>query len=75
VCAKIEDGLDHGEWQDPWFPPQQISANTNAEWRSESGGDIPLVGSIATGTEGHVKYNIEDGHGSSFFYTLGQSIP
>ena len=65
--TKIENDLDHGEWQDPWFPPQEIFANTVAEWRSESGGDIPLIGSVLTGTEGHVKYKIEDGHNSSLF--------
>jgi hypothetical protein len=64
---KIEDHLDHGEWTNPWRPPQKIFTNTVAEWRSESGGDIPVVGSVGTGTEGNVRYNIDDGHNSSIY--------
>lgn len=49
--AKLEDGLDHGEWTDPWQPPNSIAPGATAEWRSESNG-------IATGTEGHVRYRV-----------------
>jgi len=48
---KLEDGLDHGEWTDPWQPPNLITPGATAEWRSESAG-------IDTGTEGHVRYGI-----------------
>ncbi len=53
-------GLDHGDWTPGgWTPPPSIAPGTTVGWQSESGGDIPIVGSIGTGTEGHVKYGIE----------------
>ena len=51
ALVKLEDGLDHGQWTDPWQPKSIIAANATSEWRSESDG-------IATGTEGHVRYSM-----------------
>ena len=65
--VKVGDHLDHGEWTDPWFPPDTIAAGEVRGWQSESGGDIPILGSIATGTEGWVKYRIEGGNGDEIF--------
>jgi hypothetical protein len=64
---KLEDHLDHGEWTHPWYPPDTIAPGQTLGWQSESGGDIPIVGNIATGTEGWVKYRIEGGHGDELF--------
>ncbi|WP_057176780.1 hypothetical protein [Paraburkholderia caribensis] len=47
--VKIEDGLESGEWTDPWYPPAIIEPHRVGEWRSESDG-------FMTGTEGHVRY-------------------
>ena len=65
--TKLEDDLDHGEWTEPWFPPDTIAPDQTLGWQSESGGDVPILGSIATGTEGHIKYRIEGGHGDVFY--------
>lgn len=46
--------LCHGEWSTQ--PPDTIAPHTSVHWRSQSGGDIPIIGSIATGTEGWVRY-------------------
>lgn len=58
--SKMEDNLPHGEWTDPWFPPDSISANNTTEWRSESDG-------IATGTEGSARYRINNGEDASVY--------
>lgn len=58
--VKIEEGLQHGEWTNPWKPPDLISPNNNTEWRSESDG-------LATGTEGSVKYGINNGEDASVY--------
>jgi hypothetical protein len=55
--TKITDHLCHGVWASP--PPDRIEANSVASWHSRSGGDVPIFGSIATGTEGWVKYKVE----------------
>ena len=48
-----------GEWtSDQWKPPEEIQPNNQGGWQSESGGDIPIIGDIATGTEGWVQYMI-----------------
>jgi hypothetical protein len=44
----------HGNWTDvSWRPPQQIAQKSHGAWQSESAG-------IGTGTEGWVKYQIEN---------------
>lgn len=56
--SRTNHHLCHGEWTSE--PPATIPAHTMGAWRSESGGDIPLIGSIGTGTEGWVKYRVNN---------------
>lgn len=42
-----------GNWTDLWRPPQQIQPKSHGQWQTESAG-------LATGTEGWVKYLIEN---------------
>ncbi len=46
-------GPCHGSWTDLWQPPQEIQPRTQGAWESESSG-------IGTGTQGWVKYLIEN---------------
>ncbi len=50
----LDDGRDHGDWQDPWFPSniKSLKKGENASFRIESAGDIPILGSVGTGAEG-----------------------
>jgi hypothetical protein len=58
--------LCHGKWTAGWQPPPaHIQSKTSGSWQSESGGDIPIIGDIATGTEGWVKYEITAGPASA----------
>ncbi len=57
--TKTADHLEHGIFTDPFSPPPTIIPDQLAEWRAESGGDIPLIGSIGTGTEGSVDYRVD----------------
>src|SRR5436190_7068902 len=57
--VKINDHLDHGVFTDTFAPPPAITSDQLAEWRAESGGDIPVIGSVGTGTEGNVDYRVE----------------
>ncbi len=60
---KTEESLPHGEWGHAGGqrPPQMIPAHAVAEIGSDSSG-------VATGTEGSVRYRIEDGKGSSLYF-------
>lgn len=58
TLTKTREHLDHGEFTNPFQPPQTISPGQKVEWRAESGGDIPIIGSIGTGTEGSVDYEV-----------------
>jgi len=60
--TKIADHLEHGEFTNSSQPPTIILPDQMAEWRAESAGDIPIIGSILTGTEGSVSYQV-DGSG------------
>lgn len=51
---RLAHGLCHGEWITE--PPEEILPDQVGQWGSQSGGDIPLIGSIGTGTEGWVRY-------------------
>jgi hypothetical protein len=57
--TKIDEGLDHGAWTNDNPPPQTVAPHTRIYFEGESDG-------FATGTEGHVKYRIEDGQSSEF---------
>jgi Aegerolysin len=58
--------LSHGIFVAP-FAPQIVTPDGWAEWRSESGGDIPIIGSIATGVQGTLDYTIEDAEANIHF--------
>jgi hypothetical protein len=58
TLAKTSHHLDHGEFTNPFQPPQTIAPDQLADWRAESAGDIPIIGSIGTGTEGSVDYEV-----------------
>src|SRR6266542_5106863 len=58
--VKTEVELPHGEWTDPWQPPDLITPNSDTEWRSESGG-------FFTGTEGSVRFGINNGENASAY--------
>ena len=58
TLALMDSGLDHGVWSDGLNPPAAVAAGATAVWQSESGGDIPIIGNVGTGTEGHVKFSI-----------------
>lgn len=57
--------LCHGKWTQnpPGTIPARVSGTsvTPGTWESRSGGDIPVIGNIATGTEGWVKYTFAPG--------------
>jgi hypothetical protein len=57
--TKIAEHLEHGEFTDPFSPPDTIMPDQFGEWRAESAGDIPIIGSILTGTEGSVDYQVD----------------
>ena len=51
------DNLDHGEWADGSLPSQAAGNSApgqSGHYQAESGGDIPILSSIMTGTEGWV---------------------
>jgi hypothetical protein len=51
----VDDSLAHGEWSEGKGPSQDtntIKPNETREFEARSGGDIPIIGSLATGTEG-----------------------
>jgi hypothetical protein len=49
----MDDHLDHGEWEDPPSSTvRTIAPGQSGEFQAESGGDIPIIGNIFTGTEG-----------------------
>jgi hypothetical protein len=59
--TKIKEQLDGGEWSNGKHPPDKIAPKTQIYFESESNG-------IMTGTEGYVKYRIEDGTNSEFYF-------
>jgi hypothetical protein len=63
TLTKIKESLDHGEWTEPWHPPQKIMPGGTAEWRSESNALI-----TGTGTEGSIKYQIGDSVNSLYIH-------
>src|ERR1700737_1298225 len=63
ALTKLEEDLPHGEWghDGGQRPPQSIAPNATAEMGSDSSGFL-------TGTEGSVRYRIEDGKSSSCYF-------
>ena len=45
-------------------PLEVINPDQFGEWEAESDGDIPIIGSVGTGTEGSLTYSV-DGHGDT----------
>lgn len=63
TLRRVDDSVESGEWTDPWTPPAEIKAGSNASWQSESDG-------IKTGTEGRARYRIDGGpHEISFHWS------
>jgi hypothetical protein len=50
--------LAHGKWTKE--PPRTIGPHKQVDWASGSGGDVPIFGSIGTGTEGRAVYRLHD---------------
>src|SRR6478672_5498069 len=61
ALTKIEEEVDHGAWTNDNPPPQTIAPHTRIYFEGESDG-------IMTGTEGYVRYHIEDGLNSDFYF-------
>jgi hypothetical protein len=57
---KTSDHLDHGAFTDPFQPPQEILPDQFGQWRAESDGVIPILGSLLTGTDGSVDYVVRN---------------
>lgn len=56
----VNDYLEHGEWTEGMLPSQstgRVKPGEKKTFASESGGDIPIIGSIGTGTEGWVLFS------------------
>ncbi len=51
---RLVHGLCHGEWVTE--PPEEILPDQVGKWGSQSGGSIPVIKSIGTGTQGWVRY-------------------
>jgi hypothetical protein len=72
VITWVTDEVDGGQWQDPWYPSRKagvIRPGEEGEWRSESGGDIPVIGidvSVATGTSGWALWSTAVGDHTEF---------
>jgi len=53
----VDDHLDDGVWENaPSASARLIKPGNSGQWQAESGGDIPIVGNIATGTKGWVLF-------------------
>ncbi|MFB6456855.1 hypothetical protein ACE38W_16400 [Chitinophaga sp. Hz27] len=58
--TKIEEVLNHGAWTWDVSPPKTIPPHSRLSFEGES--------VTMTGTEGHVRYRIEDGRNSEFYF-------
>lgn len=68
---RVQLAVDHGDWTAPWYAPDTVAPGQTVGWQTESSGDIPIVGSIGTGTQGSITLQLEDaGH---FFSGPGQT--
>ncbi len=57
----LDDGRDHGDWQDPWYPSniKSLQKGEQASFRIESAGDIPILSSIGTGAQGWALFKVD----------------
>jgi hypothetical protein len=65
---KFKGELCHGSFTDPFSFPQTIEPGQSVMWEAESSGSIPIIGSIGTGTEGWVKYQVREVGDIILFY-------
>lgn len=74
----ISDHLDHGEWADESLPTQTantINPGQTGHYQAESGGDIPVLGSLMTGTEGWVAFRTTNLSGTSEYFKVTHCLP
>lgn len=78
----VDDHLEHGEWMSGKGPSEEtrvIPPGEQKEFGAQSGGEIPVIDSIGTGTEGHAIFrtNFEDFIGSNppGFIKIAWNIP
>jgi hypothetical protein len=76
--AWVGDHLDHGEWTEDSLPSQtagRINPGQSGHYQAESGGDIPILSSLMTGTEGWVVFSTTSTSGSSEFFKITHWLP
>ena len=74
----VADNLDHGEWADGSLPSQAagtIAPGQSGHYQAESGGDIPILSSIMTGTEGWVIFRTTNATGTTEFFKISHYLP
>ena len=74
----VADNLDHGEWADGSLPSQaagNIAPGQSGHYQAESGGDIPILSSIMTGTEGWVIFRTTNLSGTTEFFKISHFLP
>ncbi|RWO54662.1 hypothetical protein [Mesorhizobium sp.] len=74
----VKDHLDHGEWAEGSLPSQAaglINPGQSGHYQAESGGDIPILSSIMTGTEGWVAFRTTNTSGTSEFFKISHFLP
>lgn len=73
----VKDGLDHGVWGGR-LPSQStgvIKPGETAGYDAESGGDIPIIGNICTGTEGWVLFKTRSSYGATEYIHVKHNVP
>ena len=76
--AWVGDHLDHGEWAEESVPSQTarlINPGQTGHYQAESGGDIPILSSIMTGTEGWVVFRTTNASGTTEFFKVSHFLP
>ena len=74
----VDSHLDHGEWaedSDPSSSAATINPGETKHYQAESGGDIPVFGSIMTGTEGWCLFRTTNSMGSSEWFRVNHMLP
>lgn len=74
----LSDHLDHGEWAEESLPSQTagtINPGQTGHYQAESGGDIPLLSSLMTGTEGWVAFRTTNLSGTSEYFKVTHYLP
>src|SRR5262245_11513353 len=74
----VDDHLDHGNWAEGSLPSQAaglINPGQTGHYQAESGGDIPILSSLMTGTEGWVIFRTTDIGGMTEFFKISHFLP